>query len=69
MESEMRGKSRIKPFLKTLGDLWVLYPDMRFTQFVAWLSVVGEVDFYSEDEDTMAVIARLICMTENGDGE
>lgn len=30
----MRDPNRIDPFLKTLGDYWKKYPDLRFNQMI-----------------------------------
>lgn len=49
--------------LRTLAEAWVLVPDMRFGQLVAFLGFLGEDQFAKglgdiEDDELMAVLYR-----------
>lgn len=59
----MRDPARIDPFLKELGELWKLFPDMRFGQLVQNIPTLGGgggmVDnWYWEEKDWLELIGR-----------
>lgn len=55
-----RDKNRIKPFLEEFGELWSMYPDLRFGQLIESLSSKINMDsFYAEDDVWLEKIREM----------
>lgn len=69
--STLRDTYRIKPFLQTLEELWVQYPDERFFQFVSnlgyRLNLVNPSDpYHVEDDVTQAAMNEMLMKLTKG---
>lgn len=54
----MRDKSRIRPYLNRLGDIWEKHPDLRFGQLIDIFHLymqhqVLKDPYYTEDEELL----------------
>lgn len=50
----MRDINRIDPMLKRIGEIWKMYPDLRFGQLIENVSLeYNSALYYTEDEDLM----------------
>ena len=57
----MRNKSRIKPFLNKLEELWLQNPDLRFGQIIYLIANVIQRDlFFPEEKEWEQAIDSLI---------
>lgn len=58
----MRDPKRIERIGRKFIDLWKIYPNMRFFQFVEYLKSQNTKDdsFYIEDEETEKIIDNLL---------
>ena len=68
----MRDCSRIETYAEMIRDLWELYPDWRFSQFLyntlgGVMEELGVQDlFYVEDEDFFAALNRVVMLMRDG---
>ena len=61
----MRDPKRIKPFLKKLENLWLMYPDMRFFQLMFLLKPYDNDGFYIEDHNIEKQINKFLGLEED----
>lgn len=48
----MRDPEYIKEFLIRIAQLWIMYPELTFNQFIAQ-GLPGEMIFFLDDHDTI----------------
>lgn len=65
----MRDINRIDPFLKEFGELWKLYPDLRFGQIMSNMARHMQMDyrkdmFFMEDDELMKAMKKAFGMED-----